>query len=70
MAEVTNRTLLSEVESAISKLLSGAIQEYYIGGRRITYLNVKDLMEIRDRLRVAVALEESGGSMEAQVTFE
>lgn len=70
MAEVTNRTLLSEVESAISKLLSGAIQEYYIGGRRITYLNVKDLMEIRDRLRFAVALEESGGSMEAQVTFE
>ncbi len=70
MAEVTNRTLLSEVESAISKLLSGAIQEYYIGGPRITSLNVKDLMEILDRLRVAVALEESGWSMAAQVTFE
>lgn len=71
MTALTNQSLLADVEAAISKILSGAIQEYYIGGRRITYLNLKELIDFRNELKAAVAMETTGnGAMEAQVTFE
>lgn len=71
MTALTNQSLLTDVETAITKILSGAIQEYYIGNRRITYLNLKELIDFRDKLKAAVAMETTGnGAMEAQVVFE
>lgn len=70
MTALTSQSLLTDVETAIQKILAGAIQEYYIGGKRITYMNIKELMDIRDSLKAAVGLEDAtNGNLEAQVVF-
>lgn len=71
MTALTSQSLLADVETAISKILSGAIQEYYIGGRRITYFNLQELIDIRNQLKAAVAIETTGNNaLEAQATFK
>lgn len=51
----TTQELLDAVETAISARLSGgAVQSYSIGGRNLQYVSLKELYDIRDRLRAEV----------------
>ena len=69
MTALTSQSLLTAVESAITKILAGGVAEYYIGGRRATYLDLDKLYRIRDDLLSRIALE-TAGTLEAQATFE
>ena len=48
---------LENIENAIASLIAnGAVQEYWIGERRVTYADLGELYKERDRLRVRVAM--------------
>lgn len=68
MTALTSQSMLTDVETAISKILAGGVAEYYIGGKRVTYFDLDKLCRLRDDLRARVALE-TDGTLEAQVTF-
>ena len=53
-------TLLSQIEAAISALLTGGASSYSIGSRSVTKIDLVDLMEERRMLLTEVA--RSGGS--------
>ena len=52
-------TLLAEYETAISKVLRG--QAYSIAGRSVTRANLAELEKGRDKYKLEVARETSGG---------
>ena len=45
------------VDLAITKILSGQVAEYQIKGRAATYLDLRDLREIRSELRLRLSRE-------------
>ena len=56
---------LAAVETAISDLLSGKVQEYTIAGRTVKKLNIDVLFKERDRLAPLANREaESGGGIQ------
>jgi len=53
-------TLLTQVESAISALLTGGASSYSIGSRSVSKLDLADLFEQRRQLQIEV--QRSSGS--------
>jgi len=51
---------LAAVQTAIDKLLSGAVQAYQIGPRSFTYLDIGKLFDERRRLEIQAARETTG----------
>jgi len=49
---------LELVEQAITKILSGQVSEYEIKGRQATYLDLRQLRELRDELRLRIKREQ------------
>lgn len=49
---------LQLVDGAISAILSGRVSEYEIKGRKATYLDLKDLRELRSELRLRLQREQ------------
>ena len=49
---------LELVEQAITKILSGQVSEYEIKGRQATYLDLRQLRELRDELRLRIKSEQ------------
>lgn len=62
MAYTTDAALLADVRDAIQKLVSGAVQEYRIGQRNVTYLDLDDLRKMEADLvrKTATPAERSG----------
>jgi len=42
--------LICELETAILAIVSGSAQSYTIGSRNFTYLNLNDLIALRDKM--------------------
>ena len=60
---VTAQTMLDNVEAAINtRLIGGAVQAYTIGGRNLQYCSLKELYDIRDKLRQEINAAASGSS--------
>ena len=54
-AEPTTQELLTSINKAIKARLSGgAVQAYSIGGRNLQYMSIKELYDLRDKLRMEV----------------
>lgn len=63
MAEPTVAEMLTSVNEAIKALTDGRVKSYSLGGRLVTYLDLKDLMQLRDQLQAedATASDPQGG---------
>lgn len=55
-------TLLSQIESAITALLTGGASSYSIGNRNVTKLDLGTLMEERRMLQVQAQRESGSGA--------
>ncbi len=61
---VTVQTMLDNVEAAINaRLTCGAVQSYTISGRNIQYCSLKELYDIREKLRKEINASSSGSSV-------
>lgn len=59
----TSAELLAQVETAITGILSGAIQSYRLpSGTEITKVNLNQLREFRDTLKAEVAQENAAAN--------
>ena len=53
---VTKEEMLANVETAINaRLTGGAVQSYSIGGRNLQYIQMTELIKLRDQLRKEIA---------------
>ena len=56
MSAPTKQEMLDNVETAINARMSGgAVQSYSIGGRNLQYINLSELIKLRDVLRQEVS---------------
>lgn len=56
MSAPTKQEMLANVETAINARMSGgAVQSYSIGGRNLQYINLSELIKLRDKLRQEVS---------------
>lgn len=55
-------TLLTQIESAISALLTGGASSYSIGSRTVTKLDLATLLEQRRQLQIEVTRESGSGA--------
>ena len=55
-------TLLTQVESAISALLTGGASSYAIGSRSVTKLDLASLFEQRRQLQIEVSRSSGSGA--------
>lgn len=62
MLDMAAADLLTEVETAITAILSGA-QSYSLRGRSVTRANLAELREFRRELQEEIASDTAGGSM-------
>lgn len=60
MAFTSYQALLTQYLDAISGLSDGTVKEYYIGSRRVTRYDLKELREMVDWLQAKVD-DEGGG---------
>ena len=52
----TKQEMLDNVENAINaRMTGGAVQSYSIGGRNLQYINISELIKLRDQLRKEIA---------------
>ena len=56
-------TLLALIDEAIEALLTGGAQQYSIGSRTVTKLDLKSLMEQRNKLLHQVQRESGSGGI-------
>lgn len=68
MAYTDDTALLATVNSAIEAIVSGRVQEYRIGARTVTYVDLKELRATRDDLERRITNTASGGGI-AHATF-
>lgn len=55
----TKQEMLENVEAAINaRLTGGAVASYSIGGRNLQYISMRELMDLRDKLKAEVSAEE------------
>jgi len=54
----TKQEMLTAVNDAIqARLTGGAVASYSIGGRNLQYISLKELMDLRDKLKREVSSE-------------
>lgn len=63
-----NQRVLKIIEAQLEGRLADGIQNYSIGGRVVSKIPLKELVELRDKYKVKVLLERTGGQL-GQVLF-
>ena len=63
---MTNAAYLALVEDAITSLMTANVQSYQLNNRQVTKLDLKELVELRERLKIAVSRDTYGGFYVAQ----
>ncbi len=63
----TYQSLLTQLDAAISALLTGGVESYSIGARTVTKLDLDDLFKWREQVAMAASRESSGSVRVARI---
>lgn len=61
MAYTTDTQLLADVNDAIDALVTGRVEEYSLGSRRVRYADLRNLREFRAELERRISMATTGG---------